>query len=213
MKELKEREKETRREYILDEAGKCFRQQGFDEVSMEDIAKEVGINRTTLYLYFKDRESLFFAIVLRGFRVMHAMMMEAGSNARDPLEKVLEMGDAMAAFMEQHPDDYRLQRYFLSGRFDLSDCKKDKTLAEICRLRKEIYARFSAIIKEGIESKTFRDDIHPLEIAILVCNFLNAATSLSSDAKRLLVKHDISENRFHRDVRQMIANMIKNPDM
>jgi TetR/AcrR family transcriptional regulator len=211
MKELREREKENRREYILDQAEMCFRRTGFDDVSMEDIANEVGMNRTTLYLYFKDKEALFSEVVLRGMKTMHAMMMEAGNSTPDTTEKVLEMGDAMIAYMQQYPDNYRLQRYFLSGRFDPAKMDQNGAGAQICQLRKEIYARFSRRVREGIENGTFKKEIHPIEIAVLVCQLLSATVSMNQQALAVLERHGIDRERFLSDTRQLIASMLKNP--
>lgn len=71
---LKEQEKEQRRSYILDAAEKLFFPMGYDNVSMDDIANEIGLNKATIYLYFKNKESLFFAVVLRGARILNAMI-------------------------------------------------------------------------------------------------------------------------------------------
>ncbi len=65
IKELKEREKEQRREYIIDAAEKLFFSKGYDNVSMNDIADAVGMNKATLYLYFANKESLFFSVIQR----------------------------------------------------------------------------------------------------------------------------------------------------
>ena len=60
----------------MDAAEKLFFSGKFDDVSMEDIAKAVELSRATLYLYFKDKESLYFAVILRGFGIMDEMFRE-----------------------------------------------------------------------------------------------------------------------------------------
>ncbi len=72
----KEREKEQRRNDIIDAARKLLAYKDFDEISMNEIAKEVGLGKSTLYLYFKNKESLYFAIVLRGIRIWAKMIKE-----------------------------------------------------------------------------------------------------------------------------------------
>ena len=47
----KEREKEQRRNDILDVAEKLFFSKGYDNVSMSGIAKKVGLGKATLYIY------------------------------------------------------------------------------------------------------------------------------------------------------------------
>ena len=60
----KEREKEQRQNDIINAARKLFADKDFDEVSMDEIAREVGLGKSTLYLYFKNKESLYFAVDL-----------------------------------------------------------------------------------------------------------------------------------------------------
>jgi TetR/AcrR family transcriptional regulator, repressor for uid operon len=50
------------RERILQSAVTIFSKNGFDKSRMEDISLEAGISKGTLYLYFKSKDELFFAI-------------------------------------------------------------------------------------------------------------------------------------------------------
>ena len=72
----KEREKEQRRNDIIDSARKFFADRDFDEVSMDEIAKDIGLGKSTLYLYFKNKEALYFAIELRGIQIWVEMVKE-----------------------------------------------------------------------------------------------------------------------------------------
>jgi len=50
------------KEKIVQAAIESFTQTGFDRTKMEDIAKRLGLSKGTIYLYFKSKEDLFFAI-------------------------------------------------------------------------------------------------------------------------------------------------------
>ena len=50
------------RKRIIQAAIESFGQTGFDRTKMDDIAKRLGLGKGTLYLYFKSKEDLFFAI-------------------------------------------------------------------------------------------------------------------------------------------------------
>jgi len=54
--EWKEKEREQRQNYIIEAARKLLALKGFNEVSMDEIAREVGLGKSTLYLYFKNKE-------------------------------------------------------------------------------------------------------------------------------------------------------------
>jgi AcrR family transcriptional regulator len=55
----------AKREQILDGADVVFIRMGFDAASMNDITREAGVSKGTLYVYFKNKEDLFAAIVQR----------------------------------------------------------------------------------------------------------------------------------------------------
>jgi AcrR family transcriptional regulator len=48
---------------ILDAAALCVERKGFDNVSLDEVAAEAGVSRTTLYRRFGNRESLFTALL------------------------------------------------------------------------------------------------------------------------------------------------------
>jgi AcrR family transcriptional regulator len=53
----------AKREQILEGAHRIFMGMGFDASSMNDIAREAGVSKGTLYVYFKNKEDLFAAMV------------------------------------------------------------------------------------------------------------------------------------------------------
>ena len=84
----KEREKEQRRNDIIESARKFFADRDFDEVSMDEIAKDIGLGKSTLYLYFKNKEALYFAIELRGIQIWVEMVKEEVKKGNTGLEKL-----------------------------------------------------------------------------------------------------------------------------
>lgn len=54
---------QVKRKQIMDGASRMFLAQGFDAASMGAIAREAGVSKGTLYVYFKSKEDLFEAIV------------------------------------------------------------------------------------------------------------------------------------------------------
>ena len=55
---LKEKERETRRELIIEAARAVFGEKTYDRVSMAEIARAAGIAKSSIYTYFKDRKSV-----------------------------------------------------------------------------------------------------------------------------------------------------------
>jgi AcrR family transcriptional regulator len=63
--ELKEREREARRQIIIESALSLFVKKPFYEVGMRDVADEAGVSPATLYRYFPSQESLFIEAFLQ----------------------------------------------------------------------------------------------------------------------------------------------------
>jgi AcrR family transcriptional regulator len=53
----------ARREAILDAALDEFSQRGFEAARLDDVAKRAGVAKGTIYLYFRDKESLFQELI------------------------------------------------------------------------------------------------------------------------------------------------------
>ncbi|HEY9052399.1 MAG TPA: TetR/AcrR family transcriptional regulator [Gammaproteobacteria bacterium] len=57
------RRKEARPEEILDAALELFTEKGYAATRMDDVAKQAGISKGTLYLYFNNKEAIFHSVV------------------------------------------------------------------------------------------------------------------------------------------------------
>ncbi len=64
------------RKKILDAAFVLFAQQGFNNTSIAQIAREAGISKGLIYNYFEKKEDLMKAIVLEGFEQGHEFFQE-----------------------------------------------------------------------------------------------------------------------------------------
>jgi AcrR family transcriptional regulator len=60
---IHETEDSAKRRQIVEGARSVFLAHGFDAASMGEIAKVAGVSKGTLYVYFKDKDELFKAIV------------------------------------------------------------------------------------------------------------------------------------------------------
>ena len=58
-----QRRAEDRPREICAAALEVFAEKGFAAAKLEEIAKRAGVSKGTLYLYFKDKEELFRAVV------------------------------------------------------------------------------------------------------------------------------------------------------
>ncbi len=60
--------KDDKRERIKAAAAECLGRFGYEKTTMEDIAGLVGLNKTSLYYYYKNKEAIFTEVVVEEAR-------------------------------------------------------------------------------------------------------------------------------------------------
>lgn len=105
IKERKTRHKEDLRKRILDAAKKLFVTAGYEATSIRKIAKEIEFSPTTIYLYYRDKSDIIYALHQEGFQMLRQdfqplMQVEA------PFERLKALGKCYINFALTHPDFY-----------------------------------------------------------------------------------------------------------
>jgi AcrR family transcriptional regulator len=88
-----QRRKEDRPTEILEAALDVFATRGFSAARLDDVAARAGVSKGTLYLYFRNKEELFKAMVrhhiLSNLADAEMRVREGGENTRELLHGVL----------------------------------------------------------------------------------------------------------------------------
>jgi TetR/AcrR family transcriptional regulator len=153
----RQREKEQRKTGIIDAAERLFFSRSYEEVSMDDIAREVELNKATLYLYFKNKETLYATIVLRGIQILKEKYTQCMDMQAPGIVKVALMGQAYYQFSEEYPDYLRLIHFYGSERFS----RENPYTAEIGKGYGACRNILQDAIREGIDDGTIRADLDP----------------------------------------------------
>ena len=107
VKERREREKTALREEILEAARDLFVKEGYEAVSMREIAKKIEYSPTTIYLYFRDKQDLIDEVCQETFAMLIQTLKALRLDLGDPLEGLRKAGYAYVNFGLEHPDHYR----------------------------------------------------------------------------------------------------------
>lgn len=116
--ERKEREKIQRREAIIDAAEKIFFKDGIEDASMDQIAQEAELSKGTLYLYFKSKDELYRAIILRGFIILKRLMKESSLPHETGFQNVKAISEAYIRFSNEHLGYFNAILYYQNDIFD-----------------------------------------------------------------------------------------------
>ncbi|MCE2788801.1 MAG: TetR/AcrR family transcriptional regulator; helix-turn-helix transcriptional regulator [Saprospiraceae bacterium] len=112
MKLVKKKEKEVN---IILAAESVFGKVGFKNAKMEDIAREAGITKVTLYSYFQSKENLYLAVTYKALLLLiedYSSCIER--NAKNPgIEASIDLLETFMAFSERnHLYSETLMEYF-----------------------------------------------------------------------------------------------------
>ena len=103
----KEREKEEMRRLILGAALRLFREKGYDGVSIRNIAEAIEYSPATIYLYYKDKSEIFFALQYEAAALKRDHVMPAAA-IDNPWERLVDFGRRYVDFGMKHSDLYDL---------------------------------------------------------------------------------------------------------
>lgn len=121
-KERKQRQQSEMREAILSSALKLFAEEGFENVTMRKIATEIEYSVGTLYLYFKDKNEIFFELHNKGFSEFYKKQLSV-QKIKAPIDRLAAHGLAYVEFAIDNPEYYDLM--FIS-RAPAKAIKKNK---------------------------------------------------------------------------------------
>ena len=82
--------KKVKREQVIEAARKLFHQFGFKKVSMEEIAKEAGVTKKTIYMYFASKEELLKYFIQEEITNMEKIVEKVEAKHQDFFETVNE---------------------------------------------------------------------------------------------------------------------------
>jgi len=178
---------------------------------MNEIAGEVGLGKSTLYLYFKNKESLYFAVVLRGTRIWAEMVKEEVEKGNTGLEKLILYGNANRRFSNEYPDYFRLlySPTSIKKQFDMDKMTSSGEFQEVRELFKEIMLIGIDSIQKGRDEGEIRLDVDPTEAAILLSVIYNGKVNMGDWAKELLESRGIDEQKFGKDIGDFFLHMLK----
>ncbi len=96
------------RDEILQAAGRMFQRWGFAKATMEDIAREAGKGKSTLYYYFRRKEEIVDAIVIEEISQLLARAKESVAGFASAKEKLARYVAASLSEMDSAVTIYRV---------------------------------------------------------------------------------------------------------
>ncbi len=166
---------EESRAAILHAAAKEFAELGVAGARTDAIAREAGVNKALLYYYFRDKDTLYGAVLDDAFSGLKSAVFQVLDSDLPPREKVLAYAGAYFDFIASNQMYPRLMQREMMRAKEGQSQQMDRLIKNYIQ---PIFARVGALIQEGIKSRDFRavNPAHfvPSMVAMIVFYFSGA---------------------------------------
>jgi AcrR family transcriptional regulator len=177
--ERRQEEKDRRRIEILDAAEALYSEQGWDAVTMDQIARRARLSRALLYVYFRDKADVHLALVERSLDVLRERFEAAIQGKATGLDELQAIGRAYLAFSHESPHHYdACSRY--QAKHDVQGEVEPNEQA--CRdAGHRVHEVLVASINRGIADGSVRDDLgDPFMTALALWAFTHGLNQIAA---------------------------------
>ena len=171
---------------ILDTARRLFLCQGCSPLTMEGIAREAGVSKTTLYKYFPDKE-----------KVVVGVMQSICDEIRQELEKLVEKNRGKNMGISDFMQFFEVDRY---RHFFQSDFIKDAITLYPAVLKQymewsaqTMFPLFSEFFQQAKRSGVLRKDVDPAYLLMYLSMFSQASENMIRQQPEILGSEKLQE--------------------
>ncbi|TYR80470.1 TetR/AcrR family transcriptional regulator [Priestia megaterium] len=188
--ERKQKEKEIRKNDIINAAERVFFTKGYAVATMDDVAKEAEFSKRTVYVYFNSKEQIYFEIMLRGYKLLIHSLEKDLSNQQDihALERIKQIGHTLYTFNEQYPNYFEAIVEYETGEMDFDKGITDSSREECYKLGEKVLAILIEALAQGIEEGAIRKEIDVLDTALVLWSCTIGAFTIAK-RKANYIKH------------------------
>ncbi|EQB65028.1 MAG: TetR family transcriptional regulator [Thermoplasmatales archaeon E-plasma] len=131
---------------IMESASRLFFESGYQESSMDDIAREIGVTKGTLYLYFKNKEELLYEVCRRNTNLLEDNLDKLVT------EDILESAKSFFKAELELPEHLRFHWIFALGEINKNQRVRKILLESYENYVKIISSRLEVLKERGLIS-------------------------------------------------------------
>ena len=153
---------------IVDQSIQLFLQYGYKSVTMDDIAKHMGVSKKTIYVHFPTKDKLVEQSAVNHLDGIIKKINVISKQSKDPIIELYQIKKEALNHLssEKNSPQYQLQKYYPS----LYSKLKEKEFSALSGL-------FLNSIQEGIQTGIFRKDI---DVDFVVRIFFNGIRGITN---------------------------------
>ena len=174
------------REAIARAAERLFAERGLDAATMDDIARESGYSKATLYVYFRGKEELTAFLVQRSMELLRGCLAQAASQPVPIREKYDGICLALARYQARCPLYFSLAL----GEINVDPARPAPLEAEreTYETGEQINHIVADFLREGMDAGVFRPDLPVLQTVFLFWGALSGVVLMAANKRAYLAQ-------------------------
>jgi AcrR family transcriptional regulator len=174
------------REVLLDSAERLLGRYGYRKTTVDDVAREAGVGKGTVYLYFESKEELILGTI---DRIVDRLIERLRGLARSDAPPRRKLGDMLAERVLFRFDSVR---DYSASLDELLGSLRNAYLARRSRYFEAEAAVFAEVIRDGLDRGTFACS-DPLAVADSLLTATNSLLPSNLTARELGKREDVRE--------------------
>lgn len=184
----KAQKRQESKDKILGAAKKLFLEEGFAKTSMRKIAAEIGVSPTTIYLYFKDKADMMYALHHEGFKLLNKQL-KALEYVEDPFERLKAIGRLYISFALENREFYEIM--FIMEE-PIKHIENSKLLKDGWQEGEDAYQLFLAVI-EACQKKGYFKGYNLNNFALLLWANIHGLCALKNNGHLNMISQEIDD--------------------
>ncbi|MAC94193.1 MAG: TetR family transcriptional regulator [Flavobacteriales bacterium] len=181
---------------IIIKAGELFVKYGIKSMTMDDIAREMGVSKKTLYQFVENKKDLVKKVMSLHIHNQQDCICEMHSAEGNAIDKLMEIG----AFVNQH-----MRSLHPSVIFDLKKYHPE-AWGYLNKHKEEfIYTTIKSNLEEGMSEGLYREDLKPDLVARLYMGMTNALIDSESFPSDQFSKEELHNEMTKYHIRAVLS--------
>ena len=177
MARRKKEPQSNHRKNIAEAAQRLFAAKGIESTSMNEIAKESGYSKATLYVYYKDKEELVGVLVLESMQKLYDYLSRALEDVGDVSECFHRICSAFVDYQEEYPFYFKMALESINIDFETTRFLPEEK--ETFLIGERINALFIDFFEQGIRSGSFREELEVFPTIFAMWGMISGVILLS----------------------------------
>lgn len=203
----RQEEKERRRSDILDATTLVAREHGLAGVTMDLVARQARLSRALLYVYFRDRDELFFGLCQRALVLLRDRFQAAMAAVELGVDKARACGAAYLAFARELPVEFEALSRFEAHTPDVANMAANESACMLAG--DDVHKLLINAIESGIRDGSIRSDVGPpAVVAVTLWGFTHGVLQLAKTKANVLAHEGVAADQLLEHALKMATRSI-----